>query len=79
MTPEKQKALAAGREKAARTRRKAAVRRVKSYRAWLKHDVEHNKRVRAFKAGIGKHPGKSPRMPEVPSDHDFVVAREEGI
>lgn len=74
MTPEQQKALAAGREKAAKTRRKAAVRRVKDYRTWLKDDVAHSMDVIAHEAGIGPHPGKRPVMPEVPSDHDFLVA-----
>lgn len=71
MTKQQKDAMQRGREKAARTARKAAVKRVKDYRAWLKRDVEINKRLRAGEKV------KRERMPAIPSDYDYSIAREE--
>lgn len=74
MTPERQKAMQAGKERAQRKARKEAVQRVKDYRAWLKADVAHTQKLRKHESGIGRHPGSRPRMPAIPSSYDFQIA-----
>lgn len=71
---DQQRKMQAGRERAAKQRRKEGVAKVKAYRAWLKADVQHTMNMRAYEAGIGKHPGRRPRMPALPSSYDFEVA-----
>lgn len=73
MTKTQLKALQQGRERAAKRERRAAVGRVRAYRAWLRRDSE----ISALrKRG---HSAKREHMPAVPSDNDFKIAREEGV
>lgn len=69
-----QTAMQQGRDRQLRAARRESVRRVKAYRDWLKRDVQYTMNLRAHEAGIGRHPGSRPRMPELPSKHDYEVA-----
>jgi hypothetical protein len=60
MNDAQKRALARGRERAARARRREAVRRVENYKAWL---------------AIGSPFDR--RMPTVPTDSDYRIARGE--
>lgn len=71
MTKAQQDAMQRGREKRARAARKAAIKRVRDYKAWLERDVAITKRIRA-----GENV-KREIMPAIPSDYDYSVARED--
>jgi hypothetical protein len=73
VTKQPQTAMQRGREKAAKAARRAAVKRVKEYRAWLRRDNEITALLKRGKRA------KRERMPCIPSDNDFKVAREEGL
>lgn len=84
MTKQQQSALQKGREKAARRKRKESIERVIAYKKWIEADATYSRKSRKLAdAGtpfrqVKKQLGGRPRMPAIPSDYDFTVAREEG-
>ncbi len=84
MTKQQQTALQRGRERAAKRKRKESIARVMAYRKWLSDDGGYSVRRRALlnigcnDMEIRNRLGGRPRMPAIPSDHDFQVAREAG-
>jgi hypothetical protein len=71
---EKQKnAMQKGRERQIRAAKKSSINRVKKYRAWLARDVEVSTLRRRGE------PAKRERMPSIPSDHDYKIARDAGV
>lgn len=81
-------ALAAGRKKAAAERKKAAskvaIERVSAYTQWCKESAAHMGKERALEAegldskAIRAKIGPMPRIPVVPDDRDYELAREIG-
>lgn len=67
LSPEHIKKMQAGKAKAARAKRRAAVKRVLDFRAWNVAD-----------AAAMANGGKMLPMPECPSDADYDIARAEG-
>lgn len=68
MTTEQRRAMEKGRKRWRREQNKASVKRVVSYRKWVKADA-------AWWATPADERGPKPRMPEVPTDHDYAVWR----
>ena len=85
MSPAKKRALEEGRARAVRTRRRAAAKRVKNFRAWLNVSAAHMHKSRELEregktdAEIKAKIGSCPPAPTLPSDNDYKIAREEGL
>lgn len=85
MSPAKKRALEEGRARAARARRRAAIKRVKNFKAWLEVSADHMGRSRALEREGLSDPeikakiGSCPAAPALPSDNDYKIAREEGM
>jgi hypothetical protein len=84
MTKQQQTALQKGRERAAKAKRKASIQRVLDYKRWLSRDSKYGHDARRLRsegntdAQVRKLLGARPRMPAIPSDYDFHVARDAG-
>jgi len=66
LTEQHKLAMLNGRRKAGEKKRKEAISRVLTWRAWNRDDAENGA------------PGRRKPMPTVPSDGDFEIARAEG-
>lgn len=80
LTEDHKRAMATGRQKAAQAKRKEAVARVRAFREWLDADKEWLDQQRALAAyGTPMTMKVKPRIPAIPSDNDYSIAREEGF